>query len=199
MQILFATHNHWKAQLFAPVFYDYGFDMVTLNDAVLQPHLPQENSASTLENALVKARYFHSEVYPWVFADDAGLEIDALGGQPGVQARRWNGIFSDDVDDQTWLDYLLERMKDVPVGERTAAFAAGWALLDPAGNVHTRQVRTPFEIALHPIRPISSGSPITAVRLGPVNDLTRRQAEVRAEWYQWRIFEKLLSDNREVG
>jgi inosine/xanthosine triphosphate pyrophosphatase family protein len=193
IRLLFATRNQWKAQLFAPVFAGYGFDVVTLNDVAIRSPLPQENSVSALENALVKARHFRSEVYPWIFADDAGLEIDALGGQPGVQARRWNGIFSDDVDDQTWLDYLLERMKDVPLGERTAAFVAGWVLLDPTGNAYTRQVRAPFEIAIHPIRPISPGSPITAVRLGPVDDLTRRQAEVRAEWDQWQIFEKLLS------
>jgi non-canonical purine NTP pyrophosphatase (RdgB/HAM1 family) len=199
MHILFATHNQWKTRLFAPVFCGYGFDMVTLNAVAIHLPPPQENGTSALENSLIKAHYYHSEVYPWVFADDAGLEIDALGGQPGVQARRWNGVFSDDVDDQSWLDYLLKRMKNVPVGERTAAFVAGWALLDPAGNAYTRQVRVPFEIALHPIRPISPGSPITAVRLGPVDDLTRRQVEIRTEWNQWRIFEKLLSDYREVG
>jgi len=195
MQILFATHNAWKIQLFTPVFRDYDFDVLTLIDLPGINPPPPENGTTALENAISKARYYHSEAYPWVFGDDAGLAIDALEGEPGVQARRWNGLFSEDVDDQIWLDYLLERMQAVPEGKRSAAFVAGWALIDPSGEVHTREVRASFEIATHPIRPISPGSPITAVRMGALDDLTRRQAEIRAAWEQWGILEQLL-DNR---
>jgi XTP/dITP diphosphohydrolase len=194
MHILLATHNAWKTQLFAPVFCAYGFEVITLNDLPHKGPPPAENALTALENALVKARHYHMPDYPWVFGDDAGLEIEALNGEPGVQARRWNGIFPDKVDDQTWLDYLLDRMKDVPAGKRHAAFVAGWVLLDPKGNTHTREVRAPFEIATHPIRPISPGSPISAVRLGPPDDLTRRQAEVREEWGRWGVLEQLLGD-----
>jgi len=198
MQILFATHNDWKIQLFKPVFCDYGFEVLTLNDlSHLGPRLP-ENGTTVIENAIAKAEHYHSNEYPWVFGDDAGLEIDALGGEPGVQARRWNGVFPEDVDDQTWLDYLLDRLKDVPRWKRGAAFAAGWVLLDPAGGRHTREVRALFEIAPHPIRPISAGSPITAVRIGPDNDLTRRQAEIREEWARWGILDELLG-NKNFG
>ncbi len=191
MHILFATQNAWKTQLFTPVFRAHGFDVLTLADLPDESSSPPENGTTALENALTKARYYHSKVHSWVFGDDAGLEIEALDGEPGVQARRWNGVFSDDVDDQTWLDYLLDRMKDVPPGKRTAAFVAGWALLDPAGGVHTREVRAPFEIATHTIRPISPGSPITAVRMGTQSDLSRRQAEIRAEWDRWGILREI--------
>jgi non-canonical purine NTP pyrophosphatase (RdgB/HAM1 family) len=194
MHILFATHNAWKTQLFTPVFRDYGFDVFTLTDLPDLASPPPENGASAIANALTKARHHHSVQYPWVFGDDAGLEIDALDDEPGVQARRWNGVFSEDVDDQTWLDYLLDRMKDIPEGQRTAAFVAGWVLLDPKGEAYTREVRAPFEIATHPIRPISPGSPITAVRMGPHSDLARRQAEVRAEWNRWGILDQLLGN-----
>ena len=194
MQILFATHNAWKIQLFTPVFRDYGFDVLTLVDLPGIGPSPPENGKTALENAVTKARNYHSAAYPWVFGDDAGLAIDALGGEPGVQARRWNGLFPEDVADQTWLDYLLERMQAVPEGKRGAAFVAGWALIDPSGQAHTRQVCAPFEIATHPIRPISPGSPITAVRVGPSNDLTRRKAEIRAEWQRWGILDQLLGD-----
>ena len=95
---------------------------------------------------------------------------------------------------QTWLDYLLHQVKGVPNGERSAAFVAGWALLDPMGGVHTREVCAPFEIATDPMRPISPGSPISAVRIGPPNDLVRRQAEIKAEWQQWGILNALLRD-----
>jgi len=191
MHLLFATHNHWKTQLFALVFQEYGFQHVTLNDIDPCP-APPEDGTTPLENALTKALHYHSKGFSWVFADDAGLEIDALDGEPGVQARRWNGAFRDDVDDQTWLDYLLARMEGVPPGKRTAAFVAGWVLIDPGENVYTREVRAPFEIATHPIRPIAPGSPITAVRISPFNDLARRQAEVRALWDEWGILDEIL-------
>ena len=189
--VLFATQNFWKAQLFAPVFQEFGFDMLTLNDVSIDKSPPQEIGSTAIENALIKARCFHSAEYPWVFGDDAGLEIDALNGEPGVQARRWGGVFDDDVDDETWLDYLLEQMRDVPVGKRMASIVAGWVLIDPDGSVHTHQIRAPFEIAQHPFRPISPGSPITAIRMGPLDDLTRRQAEIRNGWIEWGIVEAL--------
>lgn len=47
-------------------------------------------------------------------------------------------------------------------------------------------------LATLPIRPISPGSPITAVRIGPPDDLARRQAEIRAEWERWGILKQLL-------
>jgi len=198
-RLLFATTNSWKIKLFTPVFQAYNFELLSLKDIDSNGPPPLENGATALENALMKARHYHSATYPWVFGDDAGLEIVALGGEPGVQARRWNGIFSEDVDDQTWLDYLLQRMKEVPPGERTAAFVAGWVLLDPDGNTHCREIIAPFEIATQPVRPISPGSPITAVRIGPSDDLARRQAEIQAEWDRWNILEKLLAKIRSTG
>ena len=74
--LLIATHNPWKIRLFAPVFHEYGFEMVTLND--IDPHPgPPENKATTVENALEKAYYYHSIGHPWVFGDDArGIDLD---------------------------------------------------------------------------------------------------------------------------
>ena len=158
-----------------------------------------EKEAYILENMQIKknlprfnVRMRDSKTYPWVFGDDAGLEIDALNGEPGVRTRRWNGVFKADVDDHTWLEYLLKQMESVPPGERTAAFVAGWVLIAPDGEAYCREVRAAFEISTRPIRPISPGSPITSVRIGPVYDLVRRQAEVRSEWEQWGILAKLL-------
>ncbi len=191
-QILMATHNQWKCQLFRPIFQGYGFDVITLRDIPVKGNPSAEVGTHPTENALTKAWCYHSTAHPWVFGDDAGLEIDALNGEPGLQARRWNGRFPDDVDDQTWLDYLLERMKDVPFEQRTASFVSGWALIAPDGSEHIHEVRWPFRIALRSIRPISPGSPITSVRIGPSDDLERRRAEIWDEWDRWGILDKLL-------
>jgi XTP/dITP diphosphohydrolase len=195
--LLFATRNPWKALLFRPVFQDFGITMRTLQDLSVIGSLPAETGLTAVENALIKAYHYHSAVHSWVFGDDAGLEIDALGGEPGLQARRWNGYFPDDVDDQTWLDYLLFRLRDVPLEERTACFVSGWALITPDGAAYTREIRWPFRIALAPIRPIAPGSPISAVRIGPQDDLARRQADIRGEWERWGILEKIM--NRKPG
>jgi len=186
-----ATHNPWKARLFAPIFHDYGFALRTLIDAPQPRTAIAEDGSTPLENALIKARAYHSLDNPWTFGDDAGLEIEALNGEPGLQARRWGGRFPEDVDDQTWLDYLLERMRDVPAEKRMASFVSGWALIAPDGSEYIRQIRWPFYIANQAVRPIAPGSPITAVRLGPPDDLAHRQAAIRAELHTWSILEQL--------
>jgi len=185
--LLFATRNPWKVQLFMPTFQLFGFNVLTLRDICSDGNPPAEMGLTAVENALIKARHYHSVVQSWVFGDDAGLEIDALGGEPGLQARRWNGYFADDVDDQIWLDYLLFRLRDIPLVERTASFVSGWALVAPDGSAYTREIRWPFRIATQPIRPISPGSPISSVRIGPKDDLAQRQADIQREWELWGI------------
>jgi inosine/xanthosine triphosphate pyrophosphatase family protein len=198
-EILFATHNLWKARLFEPSFRAYGATMKTLHDISAGEELFIESGASAIENALAKARFYHSDAHPWVFGDDAGLEIEALNGEPGLKARRWNGVFPDDVDDQTWLNYLLERMKDIPPEKRTAAFISGWALITPGGDEYIHEARWPFQIATRPIRQISHGSPVSAVRLGPPDDLGHRQGEIYQEWQRWGIWEQLGFSNGLFG
>ncbi len=190
-KILMATHNPWKARLFAPIFQGYDFSLQTLIDLPQEATSIAETGSTPLENALIKARAYHSIDHPWTFGDDAGLEIEALHGEPGLQARRWGGRFDEDVDDQTWLDYLLERMRDVPDERRVAYFVSGWALIAPDGSEYVRQIRWPFQIASRVVRPIEPGSPITAVRLGPPDDLAHRQSAIQAEWCIWGILEQL--------
>jgi non-canonical purine NTP pyrophosphatase (RdgB/HAM1 family) len=192
-ELLFATHNPWKVSLFRPTFQCYGINLLTLNAITADGNPPDERGLTALENALIKAQHYQAAFRSWVFGDDAGLEIDALGGEPGLKARRWNGHFSDDVDDQTWLDYLLFRLRDVPLANRTASFVSGWALVAPDGAAYTREIRWPFQIASKPFRPLSPGSPISAVRIGPGDDLAHRQVEIQQEWERWGILEELLA------
>jgi XTP/dITP diphosphohydrolase len=195
LDLLFATRNPWKVQLFMPAFQRYGLNVLTLRDISFDGDSPAEDGLTAVENALIKARYYHSIVQSWVFGDDAGLEIDSLGGEPGLQARRWNGHFTDDVDDRTWLDYLLFRLQDIPLNDRTATFVSGWAIVAPDGTTYTREIRWPFRIALKPIRAISLGSPISAVRIGPEDDLAHRQTDIQREWERWGILKEICAEN----
>jgi XTP/dITP diphosphohydrolase len=191
-RLLMATRNHTKCLLFSPIFQRYGFEVIVLRDIQLDDMLDIEVGKTPAENALAKARRYHSETYPWVFGSDAGLEIDALNGEPGVKARRWGGRFADNVDDQTWLNYLLERMKGVPPERRTASFAIAWVIIAPDGSEHVRNIRYPFRIATKQIRPISPGAPVSAVMLGPQKIVEARGEEIFQRFERWGILAELL-------
>jgi XTP/dITP diphosphohydrolase len=191
-KLLFATRNPHKAALFCPIFADYGIRCVTLRETGLEVPPGLETGSTPEENALIKARAVHGEQWPWVFGDDAGLEIDALGGEPGLQARRWGGRFPDDVDDATWLRYLLRRLDGVPLEERTARWVAGWALIGPDGSEHTRRVQHEFTIAERPIRPMRRGSPVAALEIHAGDHLAYRRAHLAAEWADWGVLEEIL-------
>jgi non-canonical purine NTP pyrophosphatase (RdgB/HAM1 family) len=189
--LLFATRNPHKVQLFAPAFDKYGIRCVTLLDVAFARHAVPETGATPEENALLKARAYHSAKWPLVFGDDAGLEIDALNGEPGVQVRRWNGRFADGVDDETWLAYLLERLEGVPQAKRTARWVAAWVVITPDGTEHVRHVRHEFTIAERPLRPILPGSPMSAVELHPKDHLSYRQAWIAAQWAEWGLLDRI--------
>ena len=181
--LLFATTNPAKRRLFAPLFAADGFDCVTL--AEVGTRQVAESGATAVENALLKARAYHNAQWPFVFADDAGVEIDALGGEPGVQARRWGGRFSNEISDEDWLAYLLARLEGVPLARRTGRFVSGWALLTADGREHTRRVVLEFVVAETPQRPMVPGFPLSAVILGDAHYLGTRRAQVAAEWSRW--------------
>ena len=192
--LLFATRNLRKKQLFCPVFQARGIDFVTLLDVGLHDVNVDEVGATAAENALLKARAFHSPQWPLVLGDDAGLEIDALGGEPGVQTRRWNGRFADDVADEVWRDYLLERMRGVPLAERTARYVSGWAVIVPDGRAHLRRFVRPFRFADRPQRPITPGAPMSSLEIYEPGRATPAQ-QIAAEWTRWGILEKLLAED----
>jgi inosine/xanthosine triphosphate pyrophosphatase family protein len=188
--LLFATRNLRKKQLFSPVFEARGISFVTLLDVDFRDANIDEVGATAVENALLKARAFHSPEWPLVLGDDAGLEIDALNGEPGVQARRWNGRFADDVADEVWRDYLLERTRGVPLAQRTARYVAAWALITPDGQAHVRRFVRPFRFADRPQRPITPGAPMGSLEIYEENRPSPAE-QIAAEWARWGILEIL--------
>jgi len=191
MEILLATHNPSKVAQFRPLLAEYGFAVTSLLDLPAAA-APEENGATAAANALAKARHWHGPAYPWTFGDDAGLEIDALDGEPGVQVRRWNGRFGDDVPDGVWLGYLLERLRGVPLERRTARWVASWAIVAPDGSEHVHTLTMPFQIAERPVRPMLPGWPMSAVRIGGGEDMAARRVDIRAELRRWGVLDALV-------
>ena len=100
---------------------------------------PVEDGETIEENALKKAREGHVVSKMPTIADDTGLFIDAFGGEPGRHVRRWPGHTA---TDEELVDYTLERMKDMPEGERTATFRTAVAYVsDTEGFVVTGEVK----------------------------------------------------------
>ncbi len=93
--------------------------------------LPPETGSTFAENALLKARAAAQQSGLIAIADDSGLEVDALGGEPGVRSARYAGPRASDADN---IALLLKRLEGVPEGRRTARFRAVVALAAPDGS-----------------------------------------------------------------
>jgi XTP/dITP diphosphohydrolase len=90
--------------------------------------LPEETAATYAGNALLKARAAAAHTRALSLADDSGLEVDALGGGPGVRSARFGGP---GLDDAGRCARLLEALAGVPAERRTARFRCVIALVDP--------------------------------------------------------------------
>jgi XTP/dITP diphosphohydrolase len=95
--------------------------------------LPAETGSSYAANALLKARAAARQAGALALADDSGLEVDALGGAPGLASARWGGA---EADDAARCRLLLEALREVPAPRRTARFRCALALVDPDGPEH---------------------------------------------------------------
>ncbi len=122
MKIVFATNNAHKLSEVAQVVGEK-FDLVTLRECGITEDIP-ENEPTLEGNALAKARYVYSRTGLNCFADDTGLEVDALGGEPGVRSARYA---TDGHDDEANKRLLLERMQGVE--NRAAQFRTAVALI----------------------------------------------------------------------
>ena len=122
MKLIFATNNAHKLREVAQVVGEK-FTLLTPRECDITEDIPEEQP--TLEgNALQKARYIYERTGIDCFADDTGLEVDALGGEPGVRSARYA---TDGHDDQANKRLLLERMEGKE--NRAAQFRTAVALI----------------------------------------------------------------------
>lgn len=185
--LLFASGNPTKHLIYRPIFQAMGLAVIDLSQARgIRAEKPIENAPTVTENAIIKAKHYHCEQYPHVFAHDVGICFDALDDEPGVQARRWGGQLSEDVSDEGWMDYLLMRMSAVPDEQMTGRFVVGWALATANGKVHDLTLESPFAIARKPLRPMTPGSPMTALIRGPQDMIAQRQTAFEGRLRGWQ-------------
>ncbi|EKO3514929.1 XTP/dITP diphosphatase [Vibrio fluvialis] len=116
-KIVLATGNQGKVREMADLLADFGFDVVAQSEFNVSE--VAETGTTFIENAIIKARHAAKETGLPAIADDSGLEVDYLGGAPGVYSARYAG---EDASDQQNLEKLLDAMKDVPKAQRSARF-----------------------------------------------------------------------------
>jgi len=128
--LVLATLNRGKARELIALLGDLPFEVRALVDypgAVS----PEENETTYRGNALLKARAAARLTGEWSLGDDSGLEVDALGGAPGLHSARYGGAALDDAGRCT---LLLHALRDVPDDRRTARFRCVIAIVDPSGR-----------------------------------------------------------------
>lgn len=131
MRVVLATGNAGKIREFTDLLGPLGVEFVPQASFGIEP--PEETGATFEDNAVLKARYAAGRSGLPAMADDSGLEVDALGGAPGVRSARYAGEGAGDLAN---LQKLLEAMRDIPSGARSARFRCVIALVrdaeDPA-------------------------------------------------------------------
>jgi XTP/dITP diphosphohydrolase len=129
-QLLIATRNEGKMPEMRHGLEGVPFIIIDINDVPALGKYEPEESGSTYEvNALIKAKEYGARAGILALADDSGIEVDALGGEPGVQSARY--AEGTDADRNA---KLLSVLKDVPDEKRGARFVSVIAIFDPTSG-----------------------------------------------------------------
>jgi XTP/dITP diphosphohydrolase len=134
--LLLATHNRGKLVELRALLAGLPIEVVSLASAL--PGKPQaaEEGGTFLENARAKAHAAAAATLMVTLAEDAGLEVDALGGRPGVRSARFAGEAATDADNNAALLKALDEVED---DQRTARFRCVMVLVDPWGEGDARE------------------------------------------------------------
>jgi len=130
-KLLLATHNQAKVGEYRSLLLNLPCELVTLADLGITT-IVSEVGESLEENARLKATDAASKSQLLALSDDSGLEVDALGGEPGRLSARYAG---EGASDRDRINYLLARLKGVPWQERSARFRCVIAIAVPEGEV----------------------------------------------------------------
>ena len=129
--LLLATRNLHKLEEFRAIFSDLPLRLLSLRDLQLAIDV-EETGTTYAENAELKARAYAQVSNMSTLADDSGLEIDALGGAPGVQSARYLGS---ETSYEERFRVILELLKGLSLDQRSARFRCVIALVEPLGNI----------------------------------------------------------------
>lgn len=134
-RIIFATSNEGKMKEIRLIMADSGYEVVSLKEAGISADI-EENGTTFEENAIIKASAIAKLTGELAMADDSGLEVDYMDKAPGIYSARFLG---EDTSYDIKNNYILDKLKDVPVEQRSARFVCAIALADAEGNAVTKR------------------------------------------------------------
>lgn len=129
IKMILATKNMHKLREFREILEPLGCHVISQDEAGIDVD-PEETGDTFEENSAIKARAVYEIAKCAVIADDSGLEVDALGGEPGVHSARYGGT----RDDRLHNDLVLEKLSGVPDEKRTARFVCAITYIDENGK-----------------------------------------------------------------
>ena len=129
IKLVLASGNAGKLRELSALMQDFGYALVPQSEY----HVPEaaETGTTFVENAIIKARNAAEHTGLPALADDSGIEVDALQGAPGVYSARFAGANATDAANNA---LLIEKLKDIPVEERTARYRAVIVYMRHAGD-----------------------------------------------------------------
>lgn len=145
-KLLLATNNAGKVAEFRQLLEGCGWEPVTPEDIGLNLSV-EEVGQTYAENASMKAGAYAKASGVVTLADDSGLEVDALGGRPGVLSARYAGS---DRTDRERVEALLKELAGIPDEKRTARFRAVIAIAEPGGRIELVEGTVEGRIAHEP-------------------------------------------------
>ena len=135
MRFVAATGNKGKLKEIKEILADFPLDVVSMGEAGIHDEI-DETGKTFEENAVIKARYIAGLTNDIVIADDSGLEVDYLNGEPGIYSSRFAGEGASDEDKNR---KLLRLLQGVPFEKRTGRFVCAVAVVFPDGRSFTVQ------------------------------------------------------------
>lgn len=143
-KIIVATCNQDKIKEIRGILAGDGIEYVSLEDEGLKDIDIKEDGSTFEENAVIKAKTVSEATGLMVLADDSGLEVDYLGGAPGIYSARYMG---EDTPYTIKNNHIIEELKDAEGDERSARFVCAMACVFPDGRVITTEGKVEGRIA----------------------------------------------------
>lgn len=183
-RLIVASNNKNKLREFDAIL-GHLYRIVSMREAGIDADI-EEDGVTFEENALIKAQYVMNATGDAAIADDSGLEVDALGGAPGVYSARYCGRHGDDEANN---DLLLENLKDVPA-PRTGRYVAAIALVRPGKEPIVRRGVCDGEILFErrgqggfgydPLFLCETGETFAEVSMETKNEISHRRRGIEA-------------------
>lgn len=148
MRIVLASNNAHKLKELRAILTDLGMDVISMREAGVEVD-PEENGTTFEENSYIKAKAVMDICGLPTIADDSGLMVDALNGEPGVYSARY-GAESCKTDRDRY-ECLLKKLETVDDPERTAKFVSVITLLTPDGEKIVARGECPGKILREPV------------------------------------------------